>query len=134
MKPSTADRVSELAAPKCSTVSDTASASNSGGTSRASLNWSGSSTSNRRHLLLIAGLALHRERDPMVCERLERRFGHQMLPGLKHTSPKPPQQESQCFPLGLAVWKLDDDHNPFYHIRVDFARGTTGTADARPQR
>jgi hypothetical protein len=81
----------------------TASASHSSGTSRPSLNWSGSSTSNRRHLLLIARLALYDEWVICLRQSLQSGFGNQMLPALEHAPGKAAEQEPQRLALGLAI-------------------------------
>src|SRR5262245_55082103 len=69
--------------------------SHAGGTSRPSSNWSGSSASNRRHLLLIARLALDGERNVLVGQRLQGRFGDDVLPGAEHATRKTAEQEGQ---------------------------------------
>src|SRR3972149_1332288 len=96
--------------PKCSTISSTASASHSAGTSRPSLNWSGSSTSNRRHLLLIGCLALNGEGDVLVGERLKCRLRNQVLARCGDPTGEATQQEPERALLGLAVRECDGHH------------------------
>jgi hypothetical protein len=49
------------------------------GTSRPSLNWRGSSTSNRRHLLLIGCLSLDGKLNVLVCESFQSSLWNQVL-------------------------------------------------------
>src|SRR5262249_33598332 len=99
----------------------TASASHSGGTSRPSLNWRGRSTSYRRHLLLIARLALNGERDVLVGERFQSRFGHEVLPGADHATRETAEQVGQCALLRIPVGEHDRYH------RTDTSRNWTKT-------
>jgi hypothetical protein len=92
------------------TISRTASASHSSGTSRPSLNWSGSSTSNRRHLLLIACLALYDKWNVRLRQRLQRRLRHQMLAPLKHATGKAAQQKAKRLSFSRAILKLNPNH------------------------
>src|SRR5208283_6222755 len=93
-----------------STISKTASASHSGGTSRPSLNWRGSSTSNRRQLLLIGGFSLDFKWDVLVGERFQSRFGNQMLARTKDPAGKTSEQKGQCPLFRLAVRECNRHH------------------------
>src|SRR5207244_3925649 len=99
------------------------SASHSAGTSRPSLNWSGSSTSKgvpnrvvlrlgapRRHLLGIAGLPRDGERDVLLGERLQGRVGDEVLAGLEDAAGEAAEEKGQSLPLGGAVLEGDDHH------------------------
>lgn len=84
--------------------------SHSSGTSRPSLNWSGSSTSNRCHLLLISRLTLHFKWDAFVRERFHRRLGYEMLATFEDAARETSQQKAESFPFRGAVFENDADH------------------------
>src|SRR5262249_55089307 len=70
----------------------------------------GSSTSKRRHLLLISRLALNRERNVLIGERLQRSLRNQVLAGLEHPAGKTAKKEGQGSLLCLTIGKSHGDH------------------------
>src|SRR5919198_3183866 len=78
--------------------------------SRPSLNRRSSSTSNRRHLLLIRRLPLHGEWNVLIGEGLQGRFGHEVLTRAEHAPRKAAKQKGQRALFGFTVGKDDRHH------------------------
>src|SRR5439155_11832328 len=82
----------------------------SAGTSRPSLNWSGSSTSNRRHLLLIRRLAISGERNVLFRACRQRFFRHKMFARLERAPREAAEKEPQRPLFGLTIRKRNGHH------------------------
>src|SRR3990172_150595 len=77
-----------------------------------SLNWRGSSTSNRRHLLLIGCLSLDGKWNILVGQRFQGGLGNQMLARTEDPARKAPEQKRQRSLLGFSVGERDRHHIP----------------------
>src|ERR687887_2520736 len=78
--------------------------------SRPSLNRRSSSTSNRRHLLLIRRLPLHGEWNVLIGEGFQGRFRHEVLTRAEHAPRKAAKQKGKCALFSFAVGKDDRHH------------------------
>ncbi len=68
-------------------------------------------TSNRHHLLLIAGFAFHRERDALFSEHLNGVLWDEMAAIFEDMTREPPKKKSERLFLDGAIPKLNHDHN-----------------------
>src|SRR5262245_19196539 len=101
--------VSKLTASKKSSNSIIASPTQSCGTGVPSLNWSGTVTSYRRHLV-ISCPTYHREGEILHRQRLERSLRHDYLAGAQGSPRKTPGEEAKRSFHQVAVRKLDGHH------------------------
>src|SRR5271163_4630027 len=92
-------------------ISSMASAIDSSGTSRPSLNRVGSSTSKRRNLFLIGRLSLHRKGDVLVRKSRQRALRDDEFSRFQGLAGEPPEEEPQRLFSRRIVRKRDDDHD-----------------------
>src|SRR3972149_12316595 len=102
--------VSDETAPNWSNNSRIVSAMSVSGTGCPSLNFSGSSTSNRRSGLVIAGVSFDGERYALACETGHRRFRHQGIAARDQLEREPAGKITNGLPLRIGVWKAKFDH------------------------
>src|SRR4051812_6629919 len=102
-------------------TSSIASPINSCVTGVPSLNWSGSITSYRHHLV-ITRPSQDGEGKVLQCESLQCRLRHNYLPGSQGPSGEAPREKTESPDLGLPIGEFDGHHDvPLSRIPVKAA-------------